>query len=159
MLNYRLLIAKNLTWDIGLGRDALFWEDEWDGLPSPDSANLPINIKTLSSSWGKNVSDYKIKINDNQYGGWQWKTLDETPLSSQEKCISNQFLKSRQTNHKERKNKLIWGASKDGNYKVKLGYEKIINSQQWNTIDIPLNLCWDPTCLPKVGIFLWAALQ
>lgn len=53
-------INSYLTWDIGLGQDPLFWEDSWDGLPSPDNVNIPINIKnTLSALWVKYVSDYK----------------------------------------------------------------------------------------------------
>lgn len=28
-----------------------------------------------------------------------------------------------------------------------------------DTLDIPLNLCWNKACLPKEGIFLWGALQ
>lgn len=61
------------------------------------------------------------------------------------------FLSQRQVNHKNRKDKLIiWGLSKEGKYSVKKGYELIINSQRWKKINIPLNLYWDSTCLPKV---------
>ena len=70
MLNSHPLITNDLTWDIILRHDALFLEESWDGLPSPDSANLLINIQNiLSSPWSKNVSDYKIKTNNNKYRG------------------------------------------------------------------------------------------
>ena len=45
------------------------------------------------------------------------------------------------------------------NYKVKIGYENILNSQQWEKIDIPLNLCLDSTCLPNARIFLWVSIR
>ena len=34
-----------------------------------------------------------------------------------------------------------------------------MHSQIWNSIEMPLNLCWDLACLPKAGFFLWLALQ
>lgn len=80
MMHCRPLMANNLTWDIGLGQDALFWEDSLDGIPAPDSANLPINMKNTLSTFWRRVSDYKVKTNDNQYGGWQWKPLEDATL-------------------------------------------------------------------------------
>ena len=64
--------------------------------------------------------------------------LNESSLSKQEKETFKKFLSNRKTNHKDSKDKLLWGASKDGNYRVKLGYEKIINLHQWDKIDIML---------------------
>ena len=33
MVKSRNLITKYLTWDLGKGEEALFWEDSWNGLP------------------------------------------------------------------------------------------------------------------------------
>ena len=63
-------------------------------------------------------------------------------------------LKYQKVSHKERSDKLIWGASKDGRYCIKRGYNLIIQSQRWEAINMPLKLCQDSACLPKVGIFL-----
>ena len=54
---------------------------------------------------------------------------------------------------------MIWAGAKDRIYSVKQGYKAIIYSLQWNSVEIPLKLCWDATCLPKVGFFLWLAFQ
>ena len=64
-----------------------------------------------------------------------------------------------QEGNNERKDTLICGAFHDKIYSVKKGYELIINSQRWDKMDNPLNLCWDQACLPRAGIFLWAASQ
>ena len=58
-----------------------------------------------------------------------------------------------------RNDKLIWAASKDGRYNVKNGYKAIIQSQRWEEEYTPLKLCWDSSCLPKTGFFLWTASQ
>lgn len=52
MLNFHLIISKYVTWDIGKGEEALFWEDSWDDLPPLDSLNVLVNIKnTLVNLW------------------------------------------------------------------------------------------------------------
>lgn len=55
--------------------------------------------------------------------------------SREKKCC---FVNNGHVNHKDRKDKLIWGASKHGKYSFKRIYEKIINSKQWEKIGIPL---------------------
>ena len=69
------------------------------------------------------------------------------------------LLKTQTITIKGREDKLIQAASKDGAYKVREGYRMITNSQQWEVSTLPLNLCWDPASLPKVGTFLWTAMQ
>ena len=53
----------------------------------------------------------------------------------------------------------MWTTSNNGIYNVKDGYRVILNSQDLERVDIPLKLCWDISCLPKVGFFLWLAIQ
>ena len=69
------------------------------------------------------------------------------------------ILKNYPISIKNREDKLIWAASKDGIYKVKEGYKLITNSQRWEASTLPINLCWDAIGLHKVGMFLWAAMQ
>lgn len=76
-----------------------------------------------------------------------------------EKFQFNHFINQHIVNYKEKNDKLIWVASKDERYKVKLGDELIKNSQRWEVIEIPLDLCWDSACLPKACNFLWATLH
>ena len=54
---------------------------------------------------------------------------------------------------------LIWVASNNGKYNVKNGYKAILEANRSKSMDIPLKLCWDPSFLPKVGFFLWLAIQ
>ena len=42
---------------------------------------------------------------------------------------------------------------------MKNGYKALVCSHNWNPVQMPLKLCWDGSCLPKVGLFLWLALQ
>ena len=56
------IISKFLTWDVGLGDKALFWEDSWDELPLIESSPSNDTLKQrLTSLWGSKVKDYKIK--------------------------------------------------------------------------------------------------
>lgn len=45
MVKCHHLVSNYLTWDIGKGDDALFWEDSWDGLPPIDNNLIPRNLK------------------------------------------------------------------------------------------------------------------
>ena len=64
---------------MGLGEDALYWEQSWHEFPPIDSLNLLANIKnTLINMWGHHVRDYKHIINNDQHVGWNWKSIEET---------------------------------------------------------------------------------
>lgn len=94
------LISKHLTWDIGNGEEALFWEDSWDGLPSPDSYNLPARIKdALTTKWGKLVSNYKHKVETNKVTSWEWKPLQDPTITKEEILAYNEFIRQRQSDH------------------------------------------------------------
>ncbi len=49
-------------------------------------------------------------------------------------------MKQKPCNHKERVDKIVQGAAKNGKYSVKKVYELINRSQRWEKIEIPLNL-------------------
>lgn len=64
----RHLITKYLTWDIGKGQNALFWEDSWDGIPPLDTQGLPSECKNLLSNlWGDKVMDYMTLNNEQNW--------------------------------------------------------------------------------------------
>ena len=160
IIKCRGIISKYLTWDVAAGDKALFWEDSWDGLPplnlSPDLESLMIRLKTL---WGNEVKNYKIKEEIDGEVRWRWKSIDGLDLDPKLETAFKKIFLKRKIKQSERSDNLIWAGSKDGSYSVKQGYQAIINSQQWNSIEIPLKLCWDTACLPKAGFFLWIALQ
>ena len=135
MMQCRPLISKYLMLDIVKGNKALFWEDSWDDLPSLDSHNLPSNIKnTLSTTWGNSIEKYlTININDQNITS-KWKSVIDTILTELEKSQYEQFINQRATNYKDRLDKLLWRASKDGKYIVNNGYEIMTKSQRWDEI-------------------------
>lgn len=72
------LIGKYLTWDVGKGDSALFWEDSWDGLPPLGRASSLESLKTkLISRWGSKVSDYRSKNIKGDLVEWYWKPIKE----------------------------------------------------------------------------------
>lgn len=90
---------------------------------------------------------------------WKWKSIrdienDPDIIEKYEKLVLSRNIKQ-----SEREDKLIWAASNDGRYSVKMGYNTLINLEKWEKVEIPLKLCWDSTCLPKAGFFLWLAFQ
>ena len=81
MVKCRDLVSKYLTWDVGKGNHALFWEDSWDGHPSIDSNLVSGNLKgKLISRWGKKVSDYKTTISMEDHSRWIWKLLEDVEM-------------------------------------------------------------------------------
>lgn len=58
MTSCRNLIGNYLTWDVGKGESALFWEDSWDGYPPLGREPTLGNLKTkMCNCWGSKVSD------------------------------------------------------------------------------------------------------
>lgn len=160
MLNCRDLIGNYLTWDVGKGDKALFWEDSWDGYPPLISKPHPNHLKeVLISRWGKEVCKYKTKISDNGVDKWVWKSVEDLGVEQAEVEAYVKIISDRVVKQSDKPDKLIWAAANDGNYRVKDGYNAILYSHRWDSIDIPLKLCWDGACLPKAGFFLWLAFQ
>ena len=109
--------------------------------------------------WGGKVNDYKTMKTTNEGSKWEWKSIENLDMDPTVKEVFGKIIHKRKIKQVDRKDNLIWEASKEGKYSVIEGYRAIINSQRWEEVNIPLNLCWDSTCLPKVGFFLWLAFQ
>ena len=45
MIRCHKLICNHLTWDVGKGDEALFWEASWDGQPPLLQRNISLNFK------------------------------------------------------------------------------------------------------------------
>lgn len=61
LVSCRSLITNHLSWRIGDGRKANFWQDSWDGHPSLESqAPQQIVLKTCQV-WGSKVSDFLLQ--------------------------------------------------------------------------------------------------
>ena len=147
-------------WDVAAGDKALFWEDSWEGSPPIQSSPILDILKVkLKSSWGCKVKDYKVKEMSDGVLRWRWCSLDGLDLDPDSVVAFEKIILDRKVKQSERSDSLIWAGSKDGIYSVKQGYRVIMHSQLWNSVEMPLNLCWDSACLPKVGFFLWLALQ
>lgn len=160
MVKCHHLVSEFLTWDVGKGDEALFWEDSWDGHPPIEKSLVPVSLKDrLVNFWGLKVSDYKIESHMDNQSIWIWKSLDEVDLDPKEAMAYKKVISTRDVKQTERKDKLIWVTSNDGKYSAKNGYKALINSKIWEEVEIPLNLCWDPACLPKASFFLWLAFQ
>ena len=130
MLNCHDLIGKYLTWDVGIGDKALFWEDSWDGHPPIASKPYPRHLKeVLISRWGTKVGKYKIKIVSNGVARWVWKSVEELGLEQEEVEEYVKIISDRVVKQSEKMDNLIWAAANDGNYKVKDGYNLILFSQ------------------------------
>ena len=156
----RNLINRFLTWDVGNGKSAFFWEDSWDGYPPLERDQSLSTLKAkLCNCWGSKVSDYKTKVTNGHGYEWIWKSIrgiENNPVIIQR--YENLIL-VRKIQQSEKEDKLIWAASNNGQYSVKLGYNALLQSENWEKVEIPLKLCWDPACLPKAGFFLWLAFQ
>lgn len=151
----REIIGKYLSWNVGRGDQALFWDDSWVGL-------TPINKLGFTEEFmeeckrvlGVYIKDYLQKEKDDS-----WSVLNRIDERWQEKQNLLAVLNKREVTLKNRSDILIWMGSSTRKYLVKEGYNSIIRDKNMDNIDIPLNLCWNKACLPKAGMFLWVALQ
>ncbi|GLJ32840.1 hypothetical protein SUGI_0661390 [Cryptomeria japonica] len=66
-------------------------------------------------------------------------------------------LASRHPVPMSREDKILWCATKSSNYSCNLGYE--VTSRMWEWCKWQTELCWEPHILPKVGAFVWLAMQ
>ena len=66
MLKCQPIINNNLTWGVGKGNEALFWEDSWDDQAAADNYNLSRNIKnTLTQSRGTKIINCRYRKEGN----------------------------------------------------------------------------------------------
>ena len=84
MLKFRSLINKYLTWNVGSGDEALFWEDSWEGKPPLSTFKIPPTLKDkLTELWGNKVKDYRTLVNSDGSLVWKWKSLQGIGLDDE----------------------------------------------------------------------------
>ena len=89
------MISKYVTWDVGRGDEALFWEDSQDEQPPLINLNILDNaINVLSNLWGSKVSDYKTLKKIDGEDKWVWKTLENVNITLEEKVHFEEALKN-----------------------------------------------------------------
>ena len=108
---------------MGKGEEALFYEDSWDGHPPIDNMGLPNSSKELFINlWGSKVSDYKIMKSTSDGTKWEWKSIEKLDIDpTVKKKDSRKIIHKRRIKKVDRKDNLIWAASKEGRYSVKEG--------------------------------------
>ncbi|XP_057857844.2 uncharacterized protein LOC131066957 [Cryptomeria japonica] len=82
IVSSRKVIIYHLTWHIGNGSSAKFWDDSWATYPViKDMADFS-DIKTqLCSIWGDRVRDYLEVKKGSLAKDWCWKDLSNMGLS------------------------------------------------------------------------------
>ena len=90
---------------------------------------------------------------------WRWKSIQDLGFDDESINYFEKMLEDRVIKQSNKRDTLSWVASNDGKYNVKSGYKAIIEAKRPESVDIPLKLCWDSSCLSKVGFFLWLAIQ
>lgn len=115
MLKCRQLICKFLSWDVGKGDEALFWEDSWDGYPPLDQSCILVDLKdTLINMWGNKVCDYKTLVYVDGTPKWVWKSLEGLGMETDLVKVYQKLLEDRRIKPSDKKDELIWVASNDG---------------------------------------------
>ena len=153
MLECRGIITKHISWNIGNGEKASFWHDSWNGLGKLDEMEGVENlIPVMEATWGSTV-DFYVEEKHSELGPcWVWRDPSNLQLTDELKLRLKGISKDRQIFLSD-----VWCASKSGCYLAKLGYQlsgNVANLEGWR-----YKLCWNKLCLPKVGAFVWLALQ
>lgn len=125
----RYIISKYATWEIGNENNALFWEDSWNGLPHLNTYNISDQtINLIKATWGTKLRDYVEHDQTNEDNPWKWKTLSNINIPINDRTILEGILQDRIIYLNNKEDKLRWDLSNDGMYRVKEGYNLILNS-------------------------------
>lgn len=152
------MILNHISWQIGNGLKANFWEDSWDGLPNiGDGPDLMALKQYFSQKWGTKVRDY-LTLKQGALGNeWVWKDVVGEELSDEQIRCMKRLLQGRKIFISGNEDKLVWCGSSTGCYSVKIGYQ-LLNSLE-REIFWAKDLCWNKHVLPKAGTFAWLAVK
>lgn len=76
MLSYREVIIKHITWQIGDGASAKFWEDSWNGLEMLGENIRDNEMKSyFKERLGNTVKDYMTEKEGPVGREWRWKDV------------------------------------------------------------------------------------
>ena len=80
-LSRRHVITDHISWVIGNGNKAKFWEDSWNANKSIQDYGDEELKKFLCERWGSNVRNYMIEADRVLGKTWQWKDWRAEGLS------------------------------------------------------------------------------
>ncbi|XP_059070577.1 uncharacterized protein LOC131860212 [Cryptomeria japonica] len=84
LVSCRSLITNHLSWRIGDGRKASFWQVSWDGHPSLDSQAPQQIVLKIGQVWGSKVRDFLSQDMPLLGQRWSWKDPRELNLGAEE---------------------------------------------------------------------------
>ena len=158
MVSCREVIIKHITWQIGDGESAKFWEDSWNGLEVVGENIRDNELKSyFKERWGNTVKDYMTEKEGPVGREWCWKDVSREELTEAQKEQMIQIFKDRNVVLTKKKDKVIWCGSLSGKYSVKIGYNLLAETGRESFFS--RDLCWNKDTLPKAGTFTWLAYK
>jgi hypothetical protein len=123
MRECRFIITDHISWWIGDGKSAKFWEDSWDGHESISKivGNKEWIIEA-KSKYGELVVDY-VKKDAQEVGKYEWKAIQLESIDNDDLRTLMGILECRRITLRDRSDEIIWCATKSGEYSIKLGYQ------------------------------------
>ena len=86
MLSCRQRIVKHISWHIGDGKQAKFWEDSWNGHKVLGEEVVNMDLKTyFKDKWGNLVADYMTKKVGLLGKEWCWRDVSNEELPESQK--------------------------------------------------------------------------
>ena len=143
LMSLRPLFKKRLRWQIGNGRDIIFWDDNW-------VFQYPIS-QIVSPPPGSE----ELKVSDvlNEFGRWDRCCLDRLVPAHVGDQVVSLFLPSF-----PQVDTVIWGLTADGQYSVKTGAMLAQGLLNPNFEKVEFNWLWKFNVPRKVKFFFYGKL-
>ncbi|XP_006605024.1 uncharacterized protein [Glycine max] len=148
-------VSKQLSWKMGRGDQALFWEDPW--------ANGGVPFKERFSELYQISSQRLHSVEDMGYfseHGWEWNFSWRRNLFDSEIGVASTFLETIAAIRicGTLKDTWLWGAEPNGIFSTKSAYNLIKAEQLLEDQDSGFHQLWDLKVPPKVLSFAWRLL-
>lgn len=77
MLSYKPMITDHISWQVGTGDKARFWEDSWEGLlVLKDMEEVDAIMRVTEAQWGSKVRYFLCKRTLDRCEEWAWKLVE-----------------------------------------------------------------------------------
>ena len=155
----RHVILDYVSWEINNGRQALFWEDSWNGLPPlATRQEFLVFIQIFKDNWGDRVVDYVSQVDPLSHKV-NWKDPSNLPIPDHIALLFNQVVSDRDVFFLEQEDKIFWAPAINGFYSIKDGYLALRNLENNLIKKRAYFFYWNDCTLPKAGCFSWLALR
>ncbi|KAL5164919.1 putative ribonuclease H protein [Glycine soja] len=148
-------VSKQLSWKVGRGDQALFWEDPWadGGVPFKERF---LKLYQISSQRLHSVEDMGYFSKH----GWEWNFSWRRNLFDSEMGVASTFLETIAAIRicGTLKDTWLWGAEPNGIFSTKSAYNLIKAEQILEDQDSGFHQLWDLKVPPKVLSFAWRLL-